>query len=116
LKSNAYVLSEKDHPATGEKVLSVKPLASVPTEFQLIIGDFIHNLRSALDVLAFDLAWAGSKGPMIKGVAANSEFPVFGPRSPSAAELRKRIGTIDPAAQAIIESLQPHKRADGFEG
>ena len=114
LERDAYTLREKPQAESGKKILSIEPLESVPSHFQLLIGDFVHNLRSAVDLLAFDLAWTGSRGPMRRLVAENSEFPVFWKRAPRESELRQRIGAIDPAAQTIIKSLQPHNRPMGY--
>jgi hypothetical protein len=115
LEVDAYTIREEPQANSGQKVLSVEPKNPIPSDFQLLIGDCVHNLRSALDLLAFDLAWAGSRGPMTQAVAERSGFPVFGSRAPQASELRQRIGAVDPTAQAIIEELQPYKREAGFE-
>ncbi|HEX5445732.1 MAG TPA: hypothetical protein VFW87_18030 [Pirellulales bacterium] len=41
-----------------------------------------------------------------------SEFPIFGADIMDARTERKKIGCIDPAAQAIIKGLQPYRRGD----
>jgi len=78
-----------------------------------VIGDCLHNLRSGLDHLAFELAVA-YKGILTDSEAGNSEFPIFGKRAMRSGELRSKIGCIDPEAQAVIQGLQPHLRGDRY--
>jgi hypothetical protein len=113
LKRDAYALIEHDEPNTGGKILSVRPKQSTPTDLSLLIGDCIHNLRSSLDVLAHDLAWRGAAGPITQRTDRGSAFPVW-IKTPSQGDIRKRIGTIDPTAQAIIQDLQPHDGGENF--
>jgi hypothetical protein len=72
----------------------------------MLIGDVLHNLRSALDHLAWSLA----------GTKANTgtEFPIFiDPVNFHGSGLDK-MHDIPPGAQAIIESLQPYNRRHGL--
>jgi hypothetical protein len=101
--------------------------------FSLLIGDSLHNLRSALDALAYALASAFTK-PLPKEITNSSEFPVFGDEdgkgtsgvgfalfnqktkkgAPAPGSGAFKIRGCDPAVQTIIEGLQPYKRGDAF--
>ncbi len=56
----------------GSKVLKPPPTA----ELSLIIGDCIHNVRSALDNLAFELTLAYKGAPLPSSVETSSQFPI----------------------------------------
>jgi hypothetical protein len=80
----------------------------------VLIGDAVHNFRSALDHLAFQLA-AAYTDPLPATFARTSAFPIFdsGPRfrgkrdGPGAA--RKMRG-MSRSARACLERLQPYHR------
>lgn len=100
---------------TGEYVVRVHISEQPPAKFALIVGDCIHNIRSALDNLVYELAVAYLDiGPIPDGRARGLAFPVFGDRAMKEWECRNKIGCIDPRAQAVIKELQPYKRGEDF--
>jgi hypothetical protein len=112
--------------ATATKQPSRDPIS-------LLIGDALHNMRSALDTLAFSLAVSFTK-PMTQEVSGTSEFPIFGDEDRSGAtgvgsghfHQRRRTGDPapgsglaktqgwDPRAQAVVEGFQPYHRGVDF--
>jgi len=86
----------------------------ISAELRLIIGDCLHNLRSALDNLVYDLVIAHHGDPPPPQFVEYSEFPIFGPKAMNSNARKKRIGGVDPNAQTIIEGLQPHNRGNKF--
>jgi hypothetical protein len=73
-----------------------------PLDFSAIIGDAIHNLRTALDVLACELVRANGQ----------SDKDVYFPFADSAAELPKAIAKRNmrrakPAVVVLIENAEP---------
>ena len=95
-------------PRSGKKNVIVKVLNSPPVALRLLIGDCLHNLRSALDNLAYELAVEYQRGPLPDRYFETSEFPIFKrPMKPH--ERRKKIGCIHPRAQVIIRRLQPYQ-------
>ena len=97
----------------------------VPIEpFSLIVGDIVHNLRCALDHLAFSLAVPGQRpNNLSNDVAQDSQFPIVGDEDRKgnigrgAVMFRNqtfRIRGMDPRAQTIIEELQPYKDGADF--
>ena len=98
-----------------EKLVKVQLLEPPPAEFRLIIGDCLHNLRSALDNLVYELALAHLGFDYLPERRARVlEFPIFGDREMKVWECRNKIGCIHPDAQAVIKGLQPHNRGDEF--
>ena len=104
----AYHYFSELNPQTGEKHIRVRVLNPPPATLRLLIGDCLHNLRSALDNLAYELAVAHHRGPLPYPFFQTSEFPIFKrPMNPD--ERRKKIGCIHPRAQVIIRKLQPYQ-------
>jgi hypothetical protein len=115
LEAHSDLIREETDPETGDDLVVVDPPAVPPADvISLIATDCVHNLRASLDQLVFALSWSHSAGPITKKVAQDCEFPIYGPREPTPKELRKRIGAINPEAQAVIEDLQPHHAGDAF--
>jgi hypothetical protein len=100
---------------SGKQFVYIRFPEPLPAEFRLIIGDCLHNLRSALDNLAYELAVRHhGSSPLPGRFDRRSEFPIFGDREWTARERRNKIGCIHPRAQAIIKRLQPYNRGDKF--
>ncbi|MDQ3662011.1 MAG: hypothetical protein M3454_13325 [Actinomycetota bacterium] len=104
---------------SGENVLWADILKPPPARLSLIAGDCIHNLRAALDNLAFELALAYTKErPLPGNIEGKSAFPIFSNDIADDPDLRKNFDRmtrgIGPRAKAYIEELQPYKRGDGF--
>ncbi|HXC47592.1 MAG TPA: hypothetical protein VNU20_04825 [Candidatus Sulfotelmatobacter sp.] len=89
--------------------LSVKEVTPNNPNWALIVGDIIHNLRSALDHLVYQLA-------ILHGQSTNFARETFFPISLDASSFSKaRVkleSHIAPRALALIEELQPYKAAD----
>jgi hypothetical protein len=102
-----HYLSELD-PQSSKKHIRVKVHNPPPAAVRLLIGDCLHNFRSALDNLAYELAVEHQRGPLPERYFETSEFPIFKrPMNPD--ERRKKIGCIHPRAQDIIIKLQPYQ-------
>jgi len=93
---------------SGKKHVIVKVLNPPPVALRLLIGDCLHNLRSALDNLAYELAVAHHGGGLPYPYFKDSEFAIF-KRPMSTKEHKKRIGCVHPKAQRIIKRLQPYQ-------
>jgi hypothetical protein len=65
LGDDGYPIESKDDPNTGNRTFYVGNVKPIPADIPLIAGDAIHNLRSALDHLAYELAsiCTGGSGP-----------------------------------------------------
>jgi hypothetical protein len=90
---------------TGHYTVRLAPL----DDFSLIVGDTVQCIRASLNHVVYELALVRTAGqPLPKKVVEGLEFPIFWERSPTQAQITKKIGAIDPGAQAIILGLQPH--------
>jgi hypothetical protein len=99
---------------SGKKLVRVKDVQAPPPRFSVIIGDCLHNLRSALDNLAYQLAETGYGGPIPDSIAKSVEFPIFLTRGDWNYRKAgaKRITHMRAGAKAIIKGLQPYNRGD----
>ncbi len=109
LGTQPYRFIYEFNPESNEKIVRVEVIDAPPVKFGITIGDIVHNLRSALDNLAYELALAHTGDPLPREIAENSEFPIFS-RPMTLGQRERRIGGIHPEAQAIIEGLQPYNR------
>jgi hypothetical protein len=108
-------------PETSDYVLRAVIPAQPPHSHSLVVGDCVHNLRSALDHIVFQLSTNYSQ-PLTDAQVKHSEFPIFNRRSrfhertkkgdPARASGFGKIEAVDPTAQAIIESMQPYRGGD----
>jgi hypothetical protein len=83
-----------------------------------LIGECVHNLRSALDQLAWQLAIVAGNDPPPK----TTEFPIFLDREkfhalgkngkPTRASGLFKMRSLDPDSQALIENMQPYHAGD----
>lgn len=111
-KSKSYTIRQELYPQVGEKrlIFHADPL---PLKWSVIIGEIVHDLRSALDHSIYELTCIETGIPSHK-----TEFPIFEdeglyfqvnkrgePTRPSG--LYKIQGIKDTRRQAIIKGLQP---------
>lgn len=104
---------------SGKKVVWAQVLKPPPASLSLIAGDCIHNLRAALDNLAFELALAHNvERPLPRSIEGKSAFPILSndiARAPeSLKQFNRMMRGIDPLAKIDIEGLQPYKQGDKF--
>jgi len=74
-------------------------------EWALLIGDCVHNLRSALDYIAWELAGADPTDRV-------TMFPIFLNPDAYRREAPRRIERLPSEAQTLIEELQPYHATD----
>lgn len=123
LLSDAYSLVEHLEPKTGDQVLEAKITKPPPKEWPLMLGDAVHNLRSALDHIAYKLAVDGhqSKHPgksiplghqrrIMFPIVAVSNNPKLSVEEFYAQVVKGQLRYVPDAAAAAIEALQPYKR------
>lgn len=88
----------------GERTHQVETKKPIPDEFALVIGDAIHNLRSALDVTIFGMVGAVANQPWkvqfpfsrnekgLQAAIANAEIPLAGKNVLDTIEAAKPYG------------------------
>src|SRR5258708_7566139 len=68
-----YTIALEDDPHTGDEVFRIHGNDfDLPARWSCIVGEAIHNLRSALDHLAWQLVLANNNIPN-----RSAEFPIF---------------------------------------
>jgi hypothetical protein len=72
-----------------------------PSEWALIIGDAVQNIRSALEHLAYELSTPAGRR---RGTA----FPIFDDERGFKARGERKIGTIEGDERTLIERVQPY--------
>lgn len=122
----AYALVHELDPETGHHVLYAQIKEPIEPEWPLLAGDAVHNLRSALDHLAFDMLRRHHGGSLSDALMESSEFPVIGTISPRTGQTRttpdndfdslvgRNLGTIPDALREALRDLQPYKRGPDF--
>ena len=99
-----FVLDGQLEPSTGHYVLRWRASPTnvpVPPAVALAAGDAAHNLRSALDHVAWELAAEGG------GATDRTEFPIYHDRATYRRDAPPKTAGIAPRHAATIESLQP---------
>src|SRR4051794_8591179 len=69
-KSEPYTLTPEETDDPDEVAWRFRIVREAPADLSTVIGDLLHNLRSALDSLAFALAEQSVARPLTKGEAA----------------------------------------------
>jgi hypothetical protein len=115
LKRDPHGPVAQPRPKTGEYVAWMKVREHPPLRWGIIIGEIVHNLRSALDQLFVQLVRANGKNP------GGTAYPILtdDPDDPSAdPRTRKRWKALRKVVHsndfAIIERTQPYKGGQLF--
>src|ERR1035441_2164922 len=104
------LISFDSQPETGKPFLNVRPLNVYPPEIPAISGDVIHNLRSALDHLAFHLVQIGiTFGETPPEKWEDIQFPIFPSSESYEAGKGRRIQGARREAIKAIDALKPYK-------
>ncbi len=116
LERNPYVIVDKFDPETGDYLLWVRVRENTPLEWSTLIGDIVHNFRTALDHLAWQLVKKGGGNP-----SGDTAFPIFS-KDPFASKdkrprerFRKSTKGMHPDDITLIKELQPYQRPEGLD-
>jgi hypothetical protein len=112
LNSEPYIAIQKYDDEEGGYQARLDRQLEVPLDWSLMVGDIIHNARSALDNLAYALAIKNS-GPLSDDDARDVQFVLYEKR-PDDFFSRSlfRLGLLSDVARTEIEKLQPYHRPD----
>lgn len=110
VERDPYRLSVEMDPEAGEPVVRFRQVGDrpigIPLGLGLMAGDVIHNLRSALDHVVFQLAIAGGDN------GDRSQFPIYDDADEFLRDQGRLLKGVVDKERAIIECLQPyHVRA-----
>ncbi len=93
-------------PPTYRVTVRVRVSENPPPRLGILVGDTVHNLRSALDHLAWQLVSAGGGTP-----GAGTEFPVFWDGKKYKTSGVGKVQGASPAAMNLLAGLQPYRAA-----
>lgn len=115
---DAYTVETQFNTEMNKWVYVITNVTHPPVELGVIVGDFVHNLRSSLDHLVYQLVEVAGGDHSVK-----SSFPIFADsaRYRDESSGRKCLRQIDPARGAKIDAtylgeidaLQPHAAGRG---
>jgi hypothetical protein len=100
-EANTDCLAAKTDPDSGKTCFSVRFRTALPEELPLMIGDVVHNLRTALDHLAWQLVEANGQTP-----GFHTSFPIF--RVKNTKRFKRKVAGVAAAAVQIMELVQPY--------
>ena len=104
--SSPYTITRFDNVESGRHVVRVQ-MKDVSDRTAILAGDFVHNLRSALDHAVFSLAVHATKAVPKKRL----QWPVL--ETPNNETLKQQTEGVPAEAVAIMESLQPYHQGAG---
>jgi hypothetical protein len=114
INPDSYAIIVEDDPKTGDKVYRAQFRSPIPPELPAIIGDVLHNLRSALDHLVWQLVKAAGNKP-----SRENSFPIFTKAKDFRDLLKKfkaggncKIKGVTKAAMQLIKRTKPYKRGN----
>lgn len=94
-------------PPVGHRIWVAAVLREPPSRWSAVIGDCVHNLRSALDHLTWQLALLQSSNP-----SRSTQFPIFLDETKYQGSGQRQVAELTAAQRTCIESLQPYHGGD----
>lgn len=108
INSKPYQIEIRPDPQTGYNVFYITSLQAAPAEIGLVAGDVIHNLRSALDHLAYQLVYVSGATH-----TKQTSFPIWDdPAEYKHQRVRKVQGMTQRAIDAI-DATEPYQGGKG---
>lgn len=90
-------------PETGNEITTINKLAVPPVDTGLIAGDAIHNLRSALDHLAYQLVLVAGNTP-----SPGTGYPIFATAERYKTYKAGKVEGMSDAAKNFIDTTKPY--------
>jgi hypothetical protein len=113
IASQPYTFAIEPNPKPPDYVIVAWANRAIPDDkFSVIIGDFAHNARSALDLLVQQLTSLPDNSTKRFGL----QFPIFDDRSGPkgyTSKVKRYLCGVASQYETIIEGFQPYKRTDG---
>jgi hypothetical protein len=112
----SYVESDPyDIPQEAERegewiIIRLRAIRTLPDpRWGVRIGEFLHNLRSALDNLVWQLVLLNGEQPWDQ-----NQFPIYTYRAPRPPRMDKMLRGVRPDHRAQIEDWQPYRGAEVY--
>ncbi len=103
-EAHPYFVTADEEPETGDKVFRVKIVWDIPNDMPLLVGDAIHNLRTALDHLAYQLVLANKNVP-----TKATYFPIAESIDKYKASSAGKVQGMSPSAIQAIDAAKPYQ-------
>jgi hypothetical protein len=97
-----YYLIERDDQGAGATRWVFRQSKPLPDEWAVVVGEFAHNLRSALDIAVFQLAEASEGRPGNK-----TAFPIFSTERDYLAQRRNYLKGVPERHSPFFDQAQP---------
>jgi hypothetical protein len=107
LESKPFELAENVEPGTGDKVISVSSARQPDPEISAVIGDVIHNARSALDQLTWSLVERDGGTP-----GRRTYFPTGETKSKFAKSVKEALDEAAVSTRDRVRALAVHPGGD----
>jgi hypothetical protein len=108
-RTDLFTATGREDIKNGRLIVRVV-FAKLEGDILLSLGDFVYNLRSGLDQLAWQLCLSGGGDP-----GRDTMFPIYErDGAKSEAMFLKRVKDMPPDAVLIIRELQPYKRGADY--
>lgn len=108
-RADLFTATSRDDVRNGRYIVRVE-YALQDGDIALSLGDFVYNLRSGLDQLAWQLCLSGGGDP-----GRETMFPIHDKDDQKSEEtFRKRVKGMPPDAIDIIKELQPYQRGSDY--
>jgi hypothetical protein len=102
----AHLFTPKIKADSSDVVMQVDRPDPLPLRWQAVIGDCLQNFRHSLDHIVWRLAQLalgdGQQPPL------TTEFPIFIDPERYTSDAARKIGSLRPETQTLIETLQPY--------
>jgi hypothetical protein len=102
-----YPAVRYDEPHTGDLIYRVKVSEQPPLPWSAIIGDCVHNLRSALDLLVCEMVRARGKR-----VTDDTGFPIFKSADVFESDHARKVQGVPKVAVDLIKEAEPYQGAN----
>lgn len=108
LITDPYRIECENDPQTGYNIYRIFDIQTPPVEIGLITGDLVHNLRSALDHLAYQLVYANGSTH-----SKQTAFPIWDSASEYQAQRARRVTGMSQTAIDAIDATEPYQGGNG---
>lgn len=108
--ASAYQVMVQDDPNTGRRTYDIFIKRELPDSVPFLIGDVVHNLRSALDHVAYEIVKRGGGTPS-QGLV----FPIKDTRKEVVDAIKSEIQVAagSDIVSLIVDGIQPHEGGKG---
>ncbi len=112
LKSDPYKLAVTFNEKEGGYTAVLVEVTDIPKDWSLIVGDIVHNMRSALDNLAYSLACKNLGRVPTGDEAKDIQFVIIDNAAGWEKQRKRWLRHLSGTAQDTIQRFQPYHRTD----